>query len=66
MTKEFEKNSMSNAKSILPLINHYKLSSELSPRTDEEFDRMNKILYDNTIDSIMYKTWLRLWNKYVK
>lgn len=36
------------------LTNQFKLSSEQSPKIDEEFKRMNKIPYANTIVSIMY------------
>lgn len=37
-----------------PFANHFKLSSEQSPKTDEEFDRISKIPYANTVNSIMY------------
>jgi hypothetical protein len=38
----------------LPLANHFKLSSDFCPKTDEEFDRMSKIPYANVIGSVMY------------
>lgn len=38
----------------LPFSNHFKLSSECYPKTDEEFARMSKIPYANVIGSVMY------------
>lgn len=41
--KVLEKLSMIESKTVsLPIINHFKLSSEQSPKTDKEFDRMEK------------------------
>jgi len=38
----------------LPLSNHFKLSSDFCPKTDEDYDRMSKVPYANVIGSIMY------------
>lgn len=38
----------------LPLSNQFKLSSDLCPKIDEEFDRMSHVPYANVIGSVMY------------
>lgn len=38
----------------LPIANHFKISSEQSPKTEKEFDRMSKVPYSSTIGFIMY------------
>lgn len=53
--KILEKFSMLDCKSVsLPLSNHFKLSTEQSPKTDEEFKRIERIPYANTVGSVMY------------
>lgn len=37
-----------------PLANHFKLLNEQSPKTHEEFEKMNKLPYVNIVGSIMY------------
>ncbi|CAA2996853.1 Hypothetical predicted protein [Olea europaea subsp. europaea] len=47
--------TMSNAKSVsLPFANHFKLSNDQSPKTEEEFKRMTKVPYSNAVGSVMY------------
>lgn len=55
MKKALEKFSMIDSKPVsLSITNHFKLSSEKSSQTDEEFDMMRKIPYTNPVGSIMY------------
>lgn len=38
----------------LPIVNHYKLSTEQSPKIEKELIRMNKIPYANDMGYVMY------------
>lgn len=39
---------------ILPLANHFKLSSDCYPKSKDEYDRMSKLPYSNVMGSVMY------------
>ncbi|PHU02881.1 hypothetical protein BC332_28132 [Capsicum chinense] len=48
---------MQNAKPVsTPLAAHFKLSSTLSPKIDDERDYMSRVLYSSVIGSLMYAT----------
>lgn len=53
--KILEKFAMSDAKSVsLPLANHFKLSNNQCPKTEDELKRMARVLYSNAVGSVMY------------
>jgi hypothetical protein len=53
--KLLEKFSISDAKSVsVPLANHFKLSSDQSPKSEFEFKRMARVPYSNAVGSVMY------------
>ena len=55
MEKALEKFSMNNLKHVnVPLASHFKLSSVLSPRTDEEKQYMSHVPYANVLGNLMY------------
>lgn len=55
VSKVLKRFSISDCKLVShPLANHFKLSSEQSLKTNEEFERMNKIPHTNITVSIMY------------
>ncbi|PHT70813.1 hypothetical protein T459_25917 [Capsicum annuum] len=46
---------MQNAKSFsTPLLAHFKLSTILSPKTDDEYDYMSRVPYSSSVGSLMY------------
>jgi hypothetical protein len=46
---------MQNAKPIsTPLENHFKLTKEMCPKTQEEIEYMSRVPYSSTIGSLMY------------
>ena len=46
---------MQNQKPVCtPLSNHFKLSKEMCPKTQEEIEYMSKVPYSSTIGSLMY------------
>jgi hypothetical protein len=46
---------MKNAKPVsTPLANHFKLTKEICPKTQEEIEYMSKVPYSSTIGSLMY------------
>jgi hypothetical protein len=53
--KVLEKFSMNNVKPVnIPLASHFKLSSVLSPRADEEKQYMSHVPYANAVGNLMY------------
>ena len=55
MEKILEKFSMNNVKRVnIPLASHFKLSSILSPRADEEKQYMSHVPYANAVGNLMY------------
>ncbi|KAE8669591.1 hypothetical protein F3Y22_tig00112230pilonHSYRG00138 [Hibiscus syriacus] len=53
--KMLERFAMSSAKPVsTPLANHFKLSSEQSPKTDKEAEDMAKVPYSNAVGCLMY------------
>jgi hypothetical protein len=50
-----ERFRMHNAKLVsTPLANHFKLTKELFPKTQEEIEYMSKVPYSSTVGSLMY------------
>jgi hypothetical protein len=46
---------MQNEKPIsTPLANHFKLTKEMCPKTQEEIEYMSRVPYSSTIGSLMY------------
>ena len=55
MEKLLEKFSMNNVKPVnVALASHFKLSSVLRPRTDEEKQYMSDAPYENVVGNLMY------------
>ena len=55
MEKVLENFSMNNVKPInVPVASHFKLSSVLSPRTNEEKQYMSHVPYANAVGNLMY------------
>ena len=55
MEKVLEKFGMNNVKPInVPLVSHFKISSVLSPRTNEEKKYMSHVPYANVVGNLMY------------
>ena len=55
MEKVLEKFSMNNVKPVnVPLASHFKLSSVLSPRANEEKKYMSHVPYANVVGNLMY------------
>ncbi|KAL4312354.1 hypothetical protein GQ457_01G013740 [Hibiscus cannabinus] len=53
--KVLDRFGMSNAKPVsTPLANHFKLSSELCPKTDKECEEMAKVPYASAVGCLMY------------
>jgi hypothetical protein len=53
--KVLERFGMRDAKPVsTPLANHFKLSKEMCPKTQEEIDYMSKVLYSSAVGSLMY------------
>ena len=53
--KIIEKFGMNNVKPVnVPLASHFKLSSDLSPRTNEEKKYMSRVPYENVVGNLMY------------
>ncbi|KAL4304503.1 hypothetical protein GQ457_10G014750 [Hibiscus cannabinus] len=53
--KVLDRFGMSNAKPVsTPLANHFKLSSELCPKTDKECEEMAKVSYASVVGCLMY------------
>ncbi|KAL4384756.1 hypothetical protein GQ457_15G014670 [Hibiscus cannabinus] len=53
--KVLDRFGMSNAKPVsTPLANHFKLSSELCPKTDKECEKMAKVPYASVVGCLMY------------
>ena len=53
--KVLEKFGMNNVKPVnVPLASHFKLSSDLSPRTNEEKKYMSRVPYANAVGNLMY------------
>jgi hypothetical protein len=50
-----ERFRMQNAKPVsTPLANHFKLTKEMCPKTQEEIEYMSRVPYSSTIGSLMY------------
>ena len=46
---------MQNAKPVsTPLANHFKLSKEMCPKTEEEIEYMSKVPYSSAVGNLMY------------
>ena len=55
MKKDLNRFNMNETKSVsTPLGSHFKLSTEQSPKIEEERDHMSKVPYASTIGSLMY------------
>ena len=53
--KVLERFRIKNEKKIsTPLANHFKLTKEMCPKTQEEIEYMSKVPYSSTIGSLMY------------
>ncbi|KAF2308163.1 hypothetical protein GH714_036058 [Hevea brasiliensis] len=53
--KVLKRFSMNNAKSVtVSFVAHFKLSAEMSPKTDEEMEHMSSVPYSSAVGSIMY------------
>jgi hypothetical protein len=53
--KVLERFRMQNGKPVsTPLANHFKLTKEMCPKTQEEVEYMSRVLYSSTIGSLMY------------
>ena len=53
--KVLEKFGMNNMKPVnVPLASHFKLSSDLSPRNNEEKKYMSRVPYENVVGNLMY------------
>jgi hypothetical protein len=53
--KVLERFRMQNEKPVsTPLANHFKLTKEMCPKTQEEIEYMSKVPYSSTIGSLMY------------
>ena len=53
--KVLQRFSMENAKALsTPLLGHLKLTKEMCPKTQEEEEKMSKVLYASAIGSLMY------------
>jgi hypothetical protein len=53
--KVLERFRLQNAKPVsTPLANHFKLTKEMCPKTQEEIEYMSKVPYSSTIGSLMY------------
>jgi hypothetical protein len=53
--KVLDRFRMQNAKPVsTPLANHFKLTDEMCPKTQEEIEYMSRVPYSSTIDSLMY------------
>ncbi|KAF2296401.1 hypothetical protein GH714_037754 [Hevea brasiliensis] len=47
--------NMNNAKPVtVPFVAHFKLSADMSPKTDEEMEHMSSVPYSSAFGSIMY------------
>jgi hypothetical protein len=54
--KVLERFRMQNTKRVsTPLANHFKLSKEMCPKTQEEIQYMSRVPYSSTIDNLMYE-----------
>jgi hypothetical protein len=46
---------MKNVKQVrTPLANHFKLTKEMCPKTQEEIESMSRVPYSSTVGSLMY------------
>jgi hypothetical protein len=53
--KVLERFRMQNAKPVsTPLANHFKLTKEMCPKTQEEIEYMSKVPYSSAVGSLMY------------
>jgi len=53
--KVLERFNRKEAKPVgIPLVSHFKLSSELCPNDDKEKEQMRKISYASTVGCLMY------------
>jgi hypothetical protein len=53
--KVLERFKMQDAKLVsTPLANHFKLTKEMCPKTQEKIDYMSKVPYSSTVGSLMY------------
>ena len=53
--KVLERFKMQDAKPVsTPLANHFKLTKEMCPKTQEEIDYMSKVPYSSVVGSLMY------------
>ncbi len=53
--KVLKRFNMNNAKPVtVPFAAHFKLSADMSPKTDEEMERMSSVPYSSAVGSIMY------------
>ena len=53
--KVLERFKMKDAKPVsTPLANHFKLTKEMCPKTQEEIDYMSKVPYSSAVGSLMY------------
>jgi hypothetical protein len=53
--KVLERFIMQNAKLVsTSLANHFKLTKEMCPKTQEEIEYMSKVSYSSSVDSLMY------------
>jgi hypothetical protein len=53
--KVLERFRMQNAKPVsTPLANHFKLTKEMCPKTQEEIEYMSRVPYSSTVGSLMY------------
>ncbi|KAF2308539.1 hypothetical protein GH714_010443 [Hevea brasiliensis] len=47
--------NMNNTKPVtIPFATHFKLSADMSPKTDKEMEHMSNVLYSSAVGSIMY------------
>jgi hypothetical protein len=53
--KVLERFRMQNEKPVsTPLANHFKLTKEMCPKTQEEIEYMSRVPYSSTVGSLMY------------
>jgi hypothetical protein len=53
--KVLERFRMQNAKPVsTPLANHFKLTKEMCPKTQEEIEYMSRVPYSSAVGSLMY------------
>ncbi|KAF2283669.1 hypothetical protein GH714_013649 [Hevea brasiliensis] len=64
MLKRF---NMNNAKPVtIPFAAYFKLSADMSPKTDEEMEHMYSVPYSSAVSSIMYAMAMKWILRYLK